>query len=348
MKLQLQHIKTWAVASLALTGFLPQVAATQSLMVNGYADFEAIVEGIGSDNKDFYFDNHHFNVTMIGQIYGDLFAAGEVEYEHAGEEIELEYGYFGYTGINNLRIMAGKFIVPFGRFNKDIHATWINKMVDRPNGFKDILPQTYSDVGLWISGAAAAGSGNRFVYDGWIVNGLMGEDGGGIRDMRGADRDELADGGRDDNKMVGARLGMDLAPLGVDFGASVQTGNYSDQSGQELTLTLLGFDAAARFADLELRAEVVRANQAATGGDLTKTGGYVQAAYRIAPKWEPVVRFSARDMPGESADRSRFSLGMNFYVSAASSVRVNYHLNSEASGFATDNDAFAMQFNIAF
>jgi hypothetical protein len=35
-----------------------------------------------------------------------------VEYEHAGEEIALEYAYFGYTGIKNLRILAGKFIAP--------------------------------------------------------------------------------------------------------------------------------------------------------------------------------------------------------------------------------------------
>ncbi len=39
---------------------------------------------------------------MIGNIHQDLFAAAEVEYEHAGEEIALEYGYFAYTGMYTL------------------------------------------------------------------------------------------------------------------------------------------------------------------------------------------------------------------------------------------------------
>ncbi len=76
-------------------------------------------------HSNFFFDNHHFNLILIGDLVKDLFVAGEVEYEHAGEEIALEYAYFGYTGIKNLRILAGKFIVPFGRFNKDLHPTVI-------------------------------------------------------------------------------------------------------------------------------------------------------------------------------------------------------------------------------
>jgi hypothetical protein len=329
---------------------LPASAVAQSLHVSGYADFEGYIDKIGSNDKEFYFDNHHFNLIFLGQLTGDMFASAEIEYEHAGEEIAYEYGYLGYTGFSGVKIMVGKFIVPFGRFNRDLHPTWINKMIDRPNGMKNILPQTYNDVGIWASGAAALGtSGNRFVYDAWVVNGLLGDDGGDIRDMRDADREKRAGGGRSDNKMVGTRLGLDFAPAGFDIGASVQTGNYSNDPALDLTLTLLGVDAAYRVQDLELRGELVHASQEiSVGNNLSKTGYYVQASYRANRVVEPVLRYSARNMDGEKDDLTRLSAGLNFYVSPTSSIRVNYHINGEKSGFEKDNGRFAVQWNIVF
>ena len=325
-------------------------AAAQGLKVTGYADLEtSITNPFGSGNGDFFFDNHHFNIIVIGNIYKNLFAAAEVEYEHAGEEIKLEYGYLAYTGLPNLRIMGGKFIVPFGRFNKDLHPTPINKIPDRPHGFKEVLPQTYSDVGLWASGAFATGAvGVRVVYDAFVVNGLMGDDGGSTRDMRGNDR-EKREGDRDDNKAVGGRLGAEFGPQGLDFGVSIYTGNYSNVDTLDLRLTLYGADLAYRpIPGLEVRGEVVRADQEASAGDLDKTGGYAQASYFVTSKWEPVVRFSARDMPDEENDLSRLSVGLTFYISPASSVRGAYNYNMEKSGFEQDNDEIIFQWNVLF
>ena len=328
---------------------VPRIGHAQGLMVSGYADFEAYVTNLdGSGNTDFYFDNHHFNLILSGALMTDLIAAAEIEYEHAGEEIAVEYAYIGYTGFKNVRIMAGKFILPFGRFNKDIHPTWINKMIDRPHGFSAVFPQTYSDVGVWVSGAAPMPNGNSFAYDFFAVNGLIGPDGGSIRGMRGNDRDKRT-GARDDNKAIGGRLGFELGPAGLDFGTSVYYGNYSDDEATgKLNLVLFGADVAYRNSGFELRGEVVSASQDATAGDLTKTGGYVQAAYLVTPKFEPVVRYSARNMPTDAEDNSRFSIGVNFYVSSSAAVRINYHFNGEKSGSESDNNVLATQFTIGF
>lgn len=338
----------------------------QGLMVSGYADIEYHVTNLGSDNgTEHYFDNHHFNLIFLGNIIGDLFAAAEVEYEHAGEEIALEYGYLAYTGFKNIRLIGGKFIVPFGRFNKDLHPSWINKMVDRPWGFSNIFPQTYSDVGVWVSGGLPLGAGaTRLTYDGFIVNGLLGDDGGDIRDFRDNDREKRT-GTRDKNKAVGGRLGMEFAAQGLDFGVSIYNGNYANDSDEppsspgKLDLLLLGADAAFRRSGLEIRVEVVTADQDASAASgecgtaatcsLSKTGGYAQVAYLIGTSnFEPVVRFSTRNMPQDSDDRSRYSFGINYYISAASAVRLNYHINSEKSAFKTDNDAIAAQFTVGF
>ncbi|MEN8375501.1 MAG: hypothetical protein ABFS34_08635 [Gemmatimonadota bacterium] len=326
----------------------PKHLAAQGLTVTGYADFEAFVSGIGSDDKEFFFDNHHVNLILLGQITGDLFAAAEIEYEHAGEEIALEYGYFGYTGLGDVRILAGKFIVPFGRFNRDLHPTPINKLIGRPHGFRDILPQTYNDVGLWITGGVAVDDDNRVVFDVFAVNGLLGEDGGGIRGFRDNDR-ERAEGGIDDNKAVGGRLGLELPYMGFDVGGSVYHGKYAESEAEEdLDLTLFGVDASYQRQGFVLRGEWVRASQDATGGDMTKSGGYVQASYLATPHVEPAIRYSARSMPGEEDDLSRVVAGFNFHIGAAAIVRVDYIFNMEQDGFETDNDAFAFQSNILF
>jgi hypothetical protein len=333
-----------------ILAYLSSPVSAQGFTVTGYADFEAWVEDIGSDDKEFYFDNHHFNLIMVGTITEDLFAAFEVEYEHAGEEIAMEYGYFGYTGFRDVRILAGKFIVPFGRFNKDLHPTTVNKVPDRPHGFRDILPQTYNDVGLWITGGKAIGNGdNRFVFDVFAVNGLAGDDGGGIRGLRDNDRDNTAFG-RDDNKAVGGRLGIDAPYTGFDIGASVYTGKYSESAaGDDLRLTLFGVDASYQRSGFVLRGELVTADQDASAGDLSKTGGYLQASYLVGNgKVEPVVRYSARNMPAQGSDAERLSLGASFYVSPSSSVRIAYSFNGEKEGFESDNDTLVAQFNVIF
>lgn len=81
---------------------------------------------------------------------------------------------------------------------------------------------------------------------------------------------------------------------------------------------------------------------------LLRTGGYAQAAYFVTPSIEPVLRFSARDMPGDDLDQTRLSFGVNYYISAASSVRLNYHVNMEKSAFEQDNNNVALQFNVSF
>lgn len=335
-----------SISILALASQLP----AQGLMVSGYADFEASLSDAGDGNgSDLVFDNHHFNMLFLGNITGDMFVSAEVEYEHGGEEIGFEYGYLTYAGIENVRISAGKFIVPFGRFNKDLHPTWVNKMADRPNGFKDVFPQTYNDVGIWLSGGIPLTDGGATVsWDAFAVNGLMGEDGGGIRGFRNNVLDEQADEAIDSNKAVGGRLGLVLPNQHLDFGGSIYTGNYSEMSDVDLNLTFFDIDASYTNNGYNIRGEYVTADQEASAGDLRKKGGYVQASYTFAQGWEPVVRYSMRDLPGESEDQSRLSFGINYFISSAATVRLDYHINTEETGFETDNNVLIAQFVTGF
>lgn len=343
-----EHALGVGVALLALCVLPSRALWAQGLTLTGYADIEANFANLGSDDSEFYFDSHHVNLIMVGRITGDLFAAAEVEYEHAGDEIGLEYGYIAYTGITDVRIIAGKIIVPFGRFNKDLHPTTVNKIPFTPLGFREIMPQTYNDVGVWVSVAKSLNDDSRVVIDGFIVNGLLGEDGGNIRGLRDNPEEE-ADFGRDDNKAIGGRVGLEMPFAGLDFGGSIYTGKYAEsESGESLNLTLMGVDAAYRVSDVTLRGELVTASQQASAEDLTKTGGYVQGSYMINGRFEPVVRYSFRNMPDEDSDQSRIAVGASLVVSAASTVRLAYAINTEKSGFEQDNNALIAQFNVIF
>ncbi len=322
----------------------------QLLKFSGYADLEWSLQETNDPEDEWhnFFDNHHFNLIGVAWVTDDLSGAIEVEYEHAGEEIALEYGYIAYVGIPYLRLVGGKFIVPFNRWNKDLHPTFISKMPGRPPVYANVFPSTYSDVGIWASGGAPVGqNGNRVTYDLYVVNGLKGDpDETSFRSLRGNDR-ERPD--RDDNKAVGGRFGVELA--NASFGVSGYTGDYAktEDTGAGLGISFVGVDASYHWEGLELRGEFVSASQDLTSGENNdRSGYYLQAAYLTEVDIEPVIRFTAVDFEGPEDDAEELGIGFNYYISASGIVRVAYLFGLEDSEFETDNDKLITQFVVVF
>ena len=327
-------LKVLLALGMALS-FAP-AALGQGLIVTGYAS----VEYLNQQGSTHTFDAHNLNLILIGKLRGDLFAAGEVEYEHGGDEIALEYGYLAFTRWRYLNIVAGKFIVPFGSFNVN-HPTWINKVPGRPFGFDRVLPATYNDVGVMVRGGLPAGYLNRVTYDVWVVNGLAGAPGADLRDMR----DNLID--VDKSKSFGGRLAF-VARQGFEIGASVLTGTYNDTLGG-LGVTLIGADATFQRGGFELKGEIVQAKQDAPGGDLTKSGFYAQTSYLALPWIEPAVRFSQMAFPGASnRDQTEISAGVSLYPSDFGALRLFYRINNERSIPEAKNNLFTAQFTVGF
>lgn len=335
--------KAFFWAAMAACGFAtPPTVLAQGLIVSGYAsqEFEwSQKDPTGSKNT---FDAQNFNLIVLGQLGGDVFAAAEVEYEHAGEEIAFEYGYLAFTRWPFANIVAGKFLVPFGRFNADLHPAWINKIPGRPLPNNAILPVGYGDVGLMVRGAAAAGVAGRFTYDVWGVNGLAGDPGAGIRGMR----DNFED--VDNNVALGTRLGF-VSRLGFDVGASAYNGIYNDSL--DLNLRILGVDARYGRGPFELRGEWMSALQdTSSTGDVTKSGFYLLGSYAVIRTVEAAVRYSQVDFPAESGDQARISVGVNLYPSDAAAFRFAYNIDRETGTGVTQvrNNSFIAQFTVSF
>jgi Gram-negative porin len=340
------------LGALALMVFLPMGTAAQGLTVTGYADFEANLKKVGSGDSEFTYDNHHFNLILEGYVADDFFVSSEIEYEHGGDETAMEFGYLGYTGIKDIRIMAGKFLLPFGRFNLDLHPTTLNKIPGRPLGMSHVVPVGFNDQGVWVQGAKAINDDARFVFDVYTVDGLLGEDGGDIRDLRdniGDEAEEIDGVGHDNDKAFGGRFGFQLPFKGLDFGVSGYTGKYAvSESGRNLRINMFDVDAQYMKNDFSIRGEYAHASQDATGGDLSKSGGWLQAAYMVSPKVEPVIRYSFVNMGGKENDATRLAFGVSFHLAAAAIIRVAYMRNMEETGFKTDNDGIVTQFNVIF
>lgn len=351
----------------------------QGLKVVGYGDIEWSLEQNEGDPDDpdddeyhNFFDNHHFNLILVGWIINDLQVGGEVEYEHAGDEIALEYAYLAYTGIRNLRLVGGKFIIPFNRWNKDLHPTWISKVPGRPLVYNNVFPSTYSDVGLWVSGALPVAEAARVTWDAYVVNGLKGDpDALSFRGLRGNVDDE-----GDDNKAIGGRVGLEL-PLGLGIGGSAYTGKYAEDPDTEdnLNVTFLGADIDYRWRGLELRGEFVTGMQDLSAafkattdlGDADRSGFYAQASYLLTEvegplaSLEPVVRYSWISFDeeelgetDETLDARDLGVGFSYYIGASAAVRLVYFFNLENDVFGAagteslDNDRLIGQFTVAF
>jgi len=331
----MNRLRSCLLLGAACSLLLAPAASPQGLHVMGYGNVEYLnQQGSGST-----FDAHNLNLILLGQLRGDIFAAAEVEYEHGGDEIALEYAYLAYTRIKYLNIVAGKFIVPFGSFNAN-HPAWINKVPGRPFGFDRVMPATYSDVGLMVRGGVATGRLTRVTYDAWVVNGLAGDPGADLRGMRDNNLDA------DRSKSVGARLGF-VGPMGFDIGASVHTGAYNAED--DLDVTLVGADATFQQAGFELKGELVQATQETATADLKKNGYYLQASYLAGTWFEPAIRFSQMDFPGASnRDLREVSMGASLYASDVGVLRLFYRVNKERSVTERKDNLFTAQFTVAF
>ncbi len=324
---------TWAVAalSLGLTTVFATPAAGQGLVVTGYGSMEYLNPQGGIQT----FDAHNLNLIVVGKLRGDLFVAAEVEYEHGGEEIALEFAYLAFTRWRYVNVVAGKFVVPFGYFNV-AHPAWIQKVPGRPFGLDNVFPTGYEDVGLMLRGGLPAGYLSRVTYDVWVVNGLAGPNGADVRDMR----DNLED--VDQNKFAGGRLGF-VARMGLDVGASIHTGKYDP--ADDLTITFFGADARYERSGFEIRGEYVQANQDVIGGDIKKRGGYGQVAYLVRRTIEPTVRVSQKNFPSEVRE---YSVGFSVYPSDLGALRLFYRVNEELGRAETRNNLFTAQLTVGF
>jgi cell division protein FtsB len=190
-------------------------------------------------------------VVYFGYKWNDrILLNSEVEYEHAGDEVSVEFAYLDFLWRPQLNLRAGLLLMPVGFLN-ELHEPTVFLGADRPEVETRILPTTWSEAGFGLFGNAGP-----FTYRSYVVNGL---------DARGFTDDGLR-GGRQGGKEANAE---DLAWVGrLDYsgvpgllvGGSAYVGNAGQgietPGGRKLSVGTRIFEGHLewKWRGLELRA----------------------------------------------------------------------------------------------
>jgi hypothetical protein len=179
----------------------------------------------------------------------------EVEYEHGGEEVEVEFAYIDYLWRPQASFRAGRLLLPMGFIN-ELHEPTVYLGARRPDIERVIIPSTWRENGFGLFGQAGPFTYRTYVLAGLDATGFSAE---GLREGR----QEGIESKADDIAWVG-RLDYTGAP-GLLAGGSAYVGDSGQDlrslSGRRLAVGTKLFEGHLewRWRGLEFRALGVQA-----------------------------------------------------------------------------------------
>ena len=312
--------------------------------LNGYITTDFLAQE-GEDSK---FDQHYFNISTTVHLTEKLSAEGMLEYEHAGEDIDVRYVFADYKFSDAFILRTGKFLVPAGEFNEYLFPEYISKTVNRAWVNREISPSAWGEVGVQLRGRLKNLSTSLIpFYSVYVVNGLHGEEGAGIRSLRGNNREKGTNG----NKALGGNLGLELGDLTIS--TNWYNGKYDDTN--DLGITILGSSLSYNGDKLSIWGEYQMANQQIFNNldrtetdPLKKRAFYILAGYKVYKGLEPVIRYDQIVLDGApEGDRQRITAGLNYHISKTAVAKINYEIISD-DGADEDDNVFGLQLSLGF
>lgn len=226
-------------------------------------------------------------ILFAGYRFNDRFLFNsEVEWEHGGKEVGVEFAYLEYAVKPSLSVRGGMLLVPLGLTN-EFHEPTVLVGTRRPETETRILPSTWRENGVGVVGAAG-----RATYRAYVLNGMnaAGFSSSGVRGGRQSGAQALAN-----DWAFAGRLDVNVVP-GVFGGVGLYRGNSGQRQFQSVAVgttiselhgqaQVRGFDLRGVFAHaaIEDAASLNRARGLPSGGGVGKSmnGGYAQAAYNL-------------------------------------------------------------------
>jgi len=328
--------------------------ATSTKHFAGYAD----VGYSDAKRRTGLFDAVNFNPAFHYQYQDLVLLDAELEIavdETGGTETGVEFATIALLLHDNAALYAGKFNSGIGQFRQNLHPGWINRLPSVPVGFGHDQGAPSTELGAGVRGAVNFGR-MRATYDVWLGNGPRLElNGAGdeieMIEAEGAISDD------DGKKVAGTRIALFPLPK-LEFGLSAARGDIAVvQAGVSEAVRdyrVLGADAAYQIGGLDLRAEYVEqevgdlATSVAPAGGRWRTG-YVQAAYRFAPRgWEGVLRYGDFRTPHADQNQEQWAAGLNYWFAPNAVAKLAYEFNKGLAGTPTDDDRLLLQLAYGF
>ncbi len=338
------------------------------LHMTGFGNVDFIA---GSDRQEDGFTAANFTPIFHFQFSDRVLFEGELEVETTADgETEIGLGYANINLILNdyMALVAGKFLSPIGQFRQNIHPSWINKMPTAPVGFGHGGAAPLSDLGVQLRGGIPLSGSMRANYALFTSNGptLLVDETDGQLELEL--ETEAASSNADGNFVYGGRVGFLPVPA-LELGLSgalgkvgvgdrrVEGGGVSNLAPGEpdRDYTVLGADAVYTLDTLQLRGEFIQqtvgseAGSDIAKGELDFTAWYAQAAYRVPDtKWEGVARIGDLDTPNDDANRSQWSVGVNYLFANNVIIKAAYTVDDYDDNATDDDKRFNVQLAYGF
>ena len=313
----------------------------------------------------------HRLVMLLGYKFNDKVQfVTEIEYEHV-KELYVEQAFLQYTIADNVNLRGGLMLVPMGIVNEYHEPTTYNG-VERPNVDKSIVPSTWREIGLGVTGKVDNAS---LRYQAYIFNGFtsVNEDkvlGGsnGLRNGRQKGAESTINTPNLSAKVdyygiQGLRLG-----LSGYFGRTQAEDDIQDLDGADVGISMIGLDARYINKRFSARGQYIHATLSDTedyntlyetnlGSELK--GWYTEAAYNLLPigneqKLDAFVRYEQYDTHAATKDagidrnlaynRNEWTTGLNYHIAPGAVVKADYQILDNAS----DGNESKGQFNLGF
>jgi len=216
----------------------------------------------------------------------------EVDFEHAAQEMELEFSYLDFTFNPKFNLRAGVMLMPVGPLN-EFHEPPLFYSVERPTTQNRVIPTTWQEGGIGLFGATDGGLKYRLYF----ISGLNAEKftaAKGIRDGRSRVSGNSATGGITKAPLSGSDFGIvtrleyaGIPGLNLGFSGYQADAGQGTAANEGVDVTILEGDIRYRLKGLDItgvyaQVDIGNANKlsaAKVGEQLT--GWYGEVAYDI-------------------------------------------------------------------
>ncbi len=305
-------------------------------------------------------------VVLLGYRFSDKVQfVSEIEFEHV-EEVFVEQAFVNYNIANNLNLRAGLMLVPMGIINEYHEPTTFNG-VNRPSMDKSIVPTTWREIGVGLTGRINSAS---LSYQAYIFNGFKSTDSdlngkiGGSNGLRGGRQKGIQSTINKPNfaskveyyGVPGLRLG-----LSGYFGRTQADDEVDHLAGADVGMSMIGFDARYAINKFTARGQYIHASltdtdayNELTGSNLGSelSGWYAEAAYNILPvdnaqKLFTFARYEQYDthadtegslVRNDAYNRDEITMGLSYHIANGVVFKGDYQIkNNAVSGSDSQN-----------
>ena len=305
-------------------------------------------------------DNGEIDVQRLVLLFGYKFDertqfVTEVELEHVNE-VFVEQAFLQYSLSDNVNLRAGLMLVPMGIVNEYHEPTTFNG-VERPSIDGSIVPTTWREIGLGVSGRLDNAS---LRYQAYVFNGFASVNGskvlGGSNGLRNGRQKGIKStinkptfsAKLDHYGIQGLRIG-----LSGYFGRTQAEDDVNDIDGSDVGIAMVGLDARYALRRFMARGQFINAsisdteaynnlNDANLGSRLQ--GWYLEAAYNLLSQTKKQQLFAfARyedydthaSVDGDllrnlSYDRNEWTFGLSYKLAPGAVVKADYQVKDNA------------------